>query len=218
MQFQTINCQQFDRLNVRQERRSHQHLSMRVCGSTGNNTGIIRNSTAGCLTIGDNNTNYGNTYYTGGNWTGTNTAGLLMECLDNTEIVVHDYAQRLLGLISYLGGVTPTIQIGRDKGWGNANNIHMECKDWFNVYFVNGAGGWQNLSLQPTSLWGDGLSTASEYGGTKYLTMRQVMFQSPHIVPSGVGADARIRMGRAGGISTGTWWELAAKTNGNFSI
>jgi hypothetical protein len=92
--------------------------SMRVCGGTGNNTGIIRNSTAGCLTIGDNNTNYGNVYFAGGNWAGNNTAGILMECADNTEIVAHDQASRLVSLICYTGGNTNKISIGRDMGWG----------------------------------------------------------------------------------------------------
>jgi hypothetical protein len=44
------------------------------------------------------------------------------------------------------------------------------------------------------------------------------MLQNPHIVPYSVGADATIRMGRAGGIQSGTWWELATKTNGNYNI
>ena len=38
----------------------------------------------GSLTIGDISLNYGN----GTNWT-TNTSGLLLECLDNTEIAIH---------------------------------------------------------------------------------------------------------------------------------
>jgi hypothetical protein len=37
------------------------------------------------------NANYGGTFYPMGTWTGTNTAGILMECTNNTEIVVHDY-------------------------------------------------------------------------------------------------------------------------------
>jgi hypothetical protein len=38
---------------------------------------------SGSLTIGGTNADYGCQYYTGGSWTGTNTAGLLMKCLNN---------------------------------------------------------------------------------------------------------------------------------------
>ena len=44
---------------------------------------------SGSLTIGGTNANYGG----GNNWT-TNTAGLMMECQDNTEIAVHDSGHR----------------------------------------------------------------------------------------------------------------------------
>ena len=63
---------------------------------------------AGSLTIGNLSTNYG----LGTTSWSTNTAGLLMECADNTEIAVHDNATRLMSLISYEGGVN-RIQIGR---------------------------------------------------------------------------------------------------------
>jgi hypothetical protein len=45
---------------------------------------------SGSLTIGGTNANYGGSFYTNGAWSGTNTAGLLMECADNTEIVDND--------------------------------------------------------------------------------------------------------------------------------
>ena len=60
---------------------------------------------SGSLTIGDITENYG----TGGNNWSTNTAGLMMECLDNTEIMVHDSFDRLTSLIQYNGGTTNTI-------------------------------------------------------------------------------------------------------------
>ena len=43
-------------------------------------------------------------------------------------------------------------------------------------------------------------------------------FQYPHVVPAPVGDDALIRMGRAGGITTGVYWEIATNANGNFNI
>jgi hypothetical protein len=45
---------------------------------------------SGSLTIGGTNADYGGSYYSGGAWNGTNTAGLLLECATKTEIVVHD--------------------------------------------------------------------------------------------------------------------------------
>jgi len=68
---------------------------------------------AGSLTIGDIYLNYGG----GTNWN-SNTAGLMMECLDNTEIAVHDSGQRLVSLIRYIGGGTNVITLGRDMYWG----------------------------------------------------------------------------------------------------
>jgi hypothetical protein len=53
---------------------------------------------SGSLTIGGINANYGG----GTSWT-DNTAGLLLECLDNTEIEVHDASNRVASLIYYEG-------------------------------------------------------------------------------------------------------------------
>ena len=79
----------------------------------------------GSLTIGDTLLNYGN----GTNWT-TNTSGLLLECLDNTEIAVHDAGNRVSSLIQYQGGASTMITIGRDMFWGTvpvtiANNLKV---------------------------------------------------------------------------------------------
>ncbi len=61
---------------------------------------------AGSLIIGGTNANYDGSFYTGGGWSGANRAGLSLECLDNTEIVVHDYNNRLFSLMYYEGGTT----------------------------------------------------------------------------------------------------------------
>jgi hypothetical protein len=70
----------------------------------------------GSLTIGDITKNYG-----GGvaGWT-TNTAGLLFECLDNTEIAVHDSGLRVASLM-YYDGPANTIRLGRDMGWATSD-------------------------------------------------------------------------------------------------
>ena len=67
----------------------------------------------GSLTIGDTLLNYGN----GSSWN-SNMAGLLLECLDNSEIAVHDASNRVSSLIQYQGGTTSMITIGRDMFWG----------------------------------------------------------------------------------------------------
>ncbi len=68
--------------------------------------------TAGSLTIGGTTFDYGNA--TG--WS-TNTAGLMMECANYTEICVHDSGTRVASLM-YYDGVYNKIYIGRNKGWG----------------------------------------------------------------------------------------------------
>lgn len=69
---------------------------------------------AGSLTIGDITKNYG-----GGTTTFTNsTAGLMLECLDSTEIAVHDAGARVSSLMRYNAN---TLTLGRDMGWGVAN-------------------------------------------------------------------------------------------------
>jgi hypothetical protein len=72
---------------------------------------------SGSLTIGGTSADYGCQFYSGGAWSGTNTAGLLMECQNNTEIVIHDSAKRLVSAIAYYGDTTNTLYIGRAMGW-----------------------------------------------------------------------------------------------------
>jgi hypothetical protein len=69
---------------------------------------------AGSLTIGDTSKNYGG----GTNYWNSSTAGLLFECLDNTEIAVHDAGARVSSMMRYNGN---TLTMGRDMGWGVAN-------------------------------------------------------------------------------------------------
>lgn len=68
---------------------------------------------AGSLTLGDQTKNYG-----GGSSWNSNTAGLLMECLANTEIAIHDGGDRVASFMYYSGN---TFTIGRDMGWGGGN-------------------------------------------------------------------------------------------------
>ena len=72
----------------------------------------------GSLTIGDTLLNYGG----GNNWT-ANTAGLMFECLNNTEIAVHDAGKRVSSLIYYEGDLVNRITIGRNMGWDAISSI-----------------------------------------------------------------------------------------------
>ena len=76
---------------------------------------------------------------------------------------------------------------------------------------------WGNFVVKTTSWWGDGCSTRSETAGTQYATMYRMMFQGPHIVSDADGW-CPLRMGRAGGVTTGKWWEVATRADGWFQI
>jgi hypothetical protein len=79
---------------------------------TGTNPYAVPNGfmAAGSLTIGGDQ-NYGG----GSGWT-SNTAGLLMECKDATEIAIHDYGARVVSFMYYVGN---QLSIGRNMGWGS---------------------------------------------------------------------------------------------------
>jgi hypothetical protein len=74
--------------------------------------GRIDCMSTGSLIIGSISKNYGG----GNNWT-TNTAGFMMECADNTEIMIHDGGSRLASFMYYTGA-NNTFTIGRNAGWG----------------------------------------------------------------------------------------------------
>ena len=82
---------------------------------------------AGSLTIGGQDFNYGGQFFPSGNWIGTNTAGLMMECADNTEIVIHDAGMRLASFMYYQGGASANrFTMGRNMGWtGGASIFHF---------------------------------------------------------------------------------------------
>jgi hypothetical protein len=89
---------------------------------------------AGSLNIGSIGANFG-----GGTagWN-SNTAGLMLECADNTEIAVHDSGTRVASLMYYEGG-SNTITMGRSMGWGRTKinhaftekfNFHWNPNQW----------------------------------------------------------------------------------------
>ena len=72
----------------------------------------------GALNIGSTDKNYG-----GGNMWNSNTAGLLLECLNNTEIAVHDNGMRISSLMYFEGSTNNRLTIGRDMGYGEISKI-----------------------------------------------------------------------------------------------
>lgn len=101
--------------------------SLAISGGTFIGTGTIANinggsgyavgagyMSAGSFTLGDHTKNYGG----GVSGWNSNTAGLLFECLSNTEIAVHDGGDRVASFMYYSGN---TFTIGRDMGWGGGN-------------------------------------------------------------------------------------------------
>ncbi|MGE0635543.1 MAG: tail fiber domain-containing protein [Bacteroidia bacterium] len=79
-----------------------------------NNYANVNNFMAsGTLTVGGITTNFGG----GSGWT-SNTAGILMETLDNTEIGIHDSGTRVASAMYFQGAGVNRITIGRDMGWG----------------------------------------------------------------------------------------------------
>ena len=115
--------------------KSHLYVNGIAGINNGSEYAITNNYMAsGSLTIGGQNANYGCGY----NWS-TSTAGLMMECLDNTEIMIHDSGNRLVSPMAYYGGPNNNrIIIGRDAGWGNTpvtipNSLTIDT----NLYFTN---------------------------------------------------------------------------------
>jgi len=113
--------------------------------------------------------------------------------------------------------------------WSNSTDLSSSGTERFRIAsngvltnYNNGASGsWNTWYLRGTSLWGDGITTytgAYTTAGTLYQTIGDYcMFVNPHITAS-FGSTAYARFGRAGGVSTGTWWEFGTLTNGAVHI
>lgn len=85
---------------------------------------------------------------------------------------------------------------------------------------TGGTGTWAPFVVKSTSLWGDGLSSPSETGGTPYVTIGAqaagIMIANPHVVWT--GSAAATRYGRSGGVSSGQWWEAGVNGTGGYHI
>lgn len=92
-----------------------------ITSAEGQNYACMRNFMApGSLTIGGIDRNYG-----GGKDWNSNTAGLLLETLDNTEIAIHDSGVRLASIM-YYEGAKNQFTIGRDMGWGPISAVNVQ--------------------------------------------------------------------------------------------
>lgn len=93
------------------------NVMLRVIGVTNISNGkdyavVEKRMSSGSLTIGSTNTSYGE----GTGWS-SNTAGLLLETKENTEIAVHHFGSRLASLMYYEGS-KKSITIGRERDNG----------------------------------------------------------------------------------------------------
>ena len=147
---------------------------------------------------------------------------------DNSNIVEHFWPlDELVGPRGFQGPEGPRGPQGIEgpqgpKGLqGDAlSDIRNSNLDNLTLNFNNSIAPWTKLDIKPTTLYGDKVNTANinDPSGNKYITMSNMMFQNPYIVPKNAGQDATIRYGKAGGIDTGTWWESGVTTRGDFQI
>ena len=101
--------------------------------------------TAGSLVIGNQTQNYG-----GQSGAVANIAGLMMECLDSTEIAIHDAGAAIHSFMRYT--TNGTFTIGRNMGWGTANvvipaNLNVGSTTSAGQYYYSGSPGSTGLNL-----------------------------------------------------------------------
>ena len=91
-------------------------LSVKVYGEISNSNYNPGNMQPGALNIGRIDTNYN---FASGSWAGDIRAGILANCLDEWEFVVHDAGTSVESIFFYQNS-TGYITMGRDLGWGTA--------------------------------------------------------------------------------------------------
>jgi Skp family chaperone for outer membrane proteins len=135
-------------------------------------TGYMANRS---LTIGNTASNFGGGT---GQWN-TNTAGFMMECLDNTEIAVHDAGTRVASFMYFEGG-TNRFTIGRNMGWGGISALVLNGNVGIGVaspaYKLHVADGDNSVTYYgPNTTWGGLLFVGA--GSNKTVTNNTVIAQ-----------------------------------------
>lgn len=91
-------------------------LSVRVYGEISNSNYNPGNMQPGAINIGRTDTNYN---FASGSWSGDIRAGILANCLDEWEFVIHDSGTSVESVFFYQNS-TGYINMGRDLGWGTS--------------------------------------------------------------------------------------------------
>jgi hypothetical protein len=89
-------------------------LSLKVYGEICNSGVYEGNMQPGALNIGGVNRNYN---FTEGSWASDVRAGIMANCLDQWEFVIHDSGRSVESVFYY---AHPNITMGRDIGWGSS--------------------------------------------------------------------------------------------------
>ena len=98
-------------------------LSLRVYGEISNSNYSQGNMQPGALNIGRTDTNYG---WDGTSWAGDIRAGILANCSETWEFVIHDSGDSVESVFRYDGG--DQLLMGRDIGWGT---LYIEAANSF---------------------------------------------------------------------------------------
>jgi hypothetical protein len=150
---------------------------------------------AGSLTIGSVTQNYG-----GGSYWTTNTAGFMMECLNSTEIAVHDANDRIASFMYYSGN---TFTIGRDMGYGKSN---VSIGGYLTI-----ANGDTSMCLYgPNSSWGAYLRVGSGTNAVNSNTAQVISTNGNCHIDGGLGKDIYIGFYQNEGGSVGSIYSFAS--------
>jgi hypothetical protein len=146
---------------------------------------------SGSLVLGATNKNYGG----GTSGWNSNTAGLLMECLDNTEIGIHDAGTTVASFMYYNGN---QFTIGRDMGFGGggktpvifASRVQIIQQNGYDIRFGEtswGAAYWKNPNNSNTH-WG----YPSGGGSDNYIRGTQTYIDTPTQISGGLSVPSGI--------------------------
>ena len=111
-------------------------LAMYVYGEIANSNYAAGNLQPGALNIGRTDRNYN---WDGTSWSGSINAGMMANCLDDWEWVLHDSGRSVESVIQYTN--TNGFRMGRSIGWGTTRVVHdggtasTIYTDWTNTGF-----------------------------------------------------------------------------------